>query len=1071
MTALDAPAVALADEATRTRIASDLDTTLFVDAGAGSGKTTVLVDRIVALVGSGVPLRHIAAVTFTEKAAAELRDRLRESLEVAGRVEALGELDGAAIGTLHSFARRILSEHPIRVGLPPLVEVLDEVGSQVAADRWWRQLQTELLDDPTVAPLVRLGLASDMQLKHLRELVVTLEANWDLVEERLGDAQAPPPPRVDVGPYLARARTLLDRRRECRDPSDKLLERFDLLETWLRQAEATDDDAQLLDLIDEIPGGGTGGKAPAWGGQAKAIREQFSELSRDGQAEQAAVMDRVIRCLLPRLARAVLEAADDRVRAGRLRFHDLLVLARRLVRSAPDARAALQDRYRRLLLDEAQDTDPIQVELSVRIAGGHDAEAPAWEGVVVPPGSLFFVGDAKQSIYRFRRADIGTYLGARQALGDVLSLTTNFRSSPAVLDWINTVFGRLIVEEPGVQPKYTPLDVAPARAEAAGSVTTFGAAATGTAEEIRTDEARDIASLIVSALTDGWTVGDRGAGWAERPVRPDDVTILLPARTAIFAIEAALDAAGVPYRTEAASIVYSATEVRELMTCLRAVDDPTDELAVVATLRSSLFGCSDVELWRWRQAGGSWNLFARRHGAEPVGLALDELRDWSRARSRLAPAELLDLVVEQRRVLEVAVDSPRYREVWRRLRFVVDQARAWSEAERGSLREYLAWAARQADDSVRVTETVLPETDTRTVRITTIHASKGLQFPFVIVAGLASRGYPGRPTVLWPSTGGVEVKLSQKLETAGYGVADVDEQAIEYGERLRLLYVACTRAESRLAVSLHRKAVAASKDDRECVPAEVLDRAGARSLADAFTSRDEVTWRPETTAAPVEAAPWEAWSTAHAIAVDHAAAREAISATAIAHGEVSLPAFPPGLVKDPVDLELPPWRKGRYGEAVGRAVHAVLQTIDLATGAGLRALAESQALAEGVLDAVDDIEATVQAALDSELIQRAAAHPHWRETYVGTMIDGKLIEGYVDLLFRADDGLVLVDYKTDADVSTETIASYERQLQVYQRVLADAVGEAPAALLLVFPRPSGTVVHQVETAEAVIRAD
>ncbi|GLZ51349.1 UvrD-helicase domain-containing protein [Actinomycetospora sp. NBRC 106378] len=1054
----------LPDDDVRDRIRNDLDSTLFVDAGAGSGKTTVLVDRIVRLVESGVPLRHIAAVTFTEKAAAELRDRLRESLEEAGLDDACRELDGAAIGTLHSFARRILSEHPLEVRLPPLVDVLDDVGSQVAADRWWRQLQIELLDDDETAPLIRLGLAADMKLDHLRELVMELEANWDLVEERLADAEPPPRPHVNIGAYLARARALLERRRECTDPSDRLLARFPLLEDWVRQAEATDDEAQLLDLIDEIPApGGNVGKAPAWGGQVASVRSELKSLSDDGRTEQASVMDQVVRCLLPRLAREVLTAAENRVCEGRLRFHDLLVLARRLVRRSSSARRVLQDRYQRLLLDEAQDTDPIQVELAVRIAGGETAEGP-WPDVAVPAGALFFVGDGKQSIYRFRRADIAIYLEA-QRLGETVALTTNFRSSPAVLDWINAVFGRLIVDEPGVQPEYRALDVGPNRSDGCGSVTVLGSVAhpggrETTVDDLRQAEARDIAGLIVTALREGWRVADRSAGWIERPLRPDDITILLPTRNAIFAIESELDEAGIPYRTEAASIVYSAAEVRELMTCLRAVDDPTDELAVVATLRSSLFGCSDVELWRWRQDGESWNLFAPRAGSEPVGSALDQLRDWSRARSRLAPAELLDLVLEQRRVLEVAADSPRYREVWRRLRFVVDQARAWSEAERGSLREYLAWAARQADDSVRVTETVLPETDTRTVRITTIHASKGLQFPFVIVGGLWSPGYQSRPTVLWPSSRGVEVALSAKLRTTGYADVDVVEKAIEHGERLRLLYVACTRAESRLAVSLHRKETPPGKEDPACVSSEVLARAAFEVPSSTFSTPGPSRWFPEAEPARPEPPPWESWSSAHTLAVNRSAAREAVSATAIAHREVSLPSFPPGLAKDPVDLELPPWRKGRYGEAFGRAVHAVLQTIDLATGDGLRDLAESQALAEGVVDAVDDVEAAVQSALGSEVVQRAALRPHWRETYVGTMVDGKLVEGYIDLLYRDDDGLVIVDFKTDSSVTPETLVAYERQLHVYERALSNAAGETVVRSFLLFPRPGGAVARQ-----------
>ncbi|MDD7920009.1 UvrD-helicase domain-containing protein [Actinomycetospora callitridis] len=1051
------------DEAVRERIRTDLHSNLFVDAGAGSGKTTVLVERIVNVVRSGVPMRHIAAVTFTEKAAAELRDRLREKLEAVGHEDALAELDTAAIGTLHAFARRVLSEHPIEVGLPPLIEVLDEVGSDVAAERRWNDLRTELLSDADVAPLLRLGLAADMKLDHVRELVARLEANWDVVEERLTGVVPPPPPHVDISSYIRRARALLLRRRECTDQSDALLERFVLLEEWLARAESTDDEAQLLDLVDEIPHGSNKGRGPAWGGQAQAIRDEMKQLHEDGKQAQRDVVDGVLRCLLPRLAHEVLTSARLRLESGELRFHDLLVLARRLVRESGDARAALQQRYPRLLLDEAQDTDPIQIELAVRIAGGRDASADAWTDVSVPAGSLFVVGDAKQSIYRFRRADIRTYLTAQAALGTTLPLTTNFRSAPEVLTWINGVFGGLIQSRPAVQPAYEPLQVKPGRAAGSGTVTLLGRTAhpagrSPTADEVRAAEARDIAGLVVTALQEEWTVGERRADWRQRTIRPDDITILLPYRTAINAIEAALDRAQVPYRTEAASIVYAATEVRELMTCLRAIDDPTDDLAVVATLRSSLFGCSDRELWRWRASGGSWNLFAPRDSEEPVAEALDQLRAWSRARTRRTPSELLEEIVERRRLLEAVVDSPRYHEVWRRLRFVVDQARAWSEAEHGSLREYLSWAARQAEDSARVTETVLPETDTQTVRITTIHASKGLQFPFVIVAGLSSGGRNTRPSILWPSDGGVEAQLSAKLRTSGYDDADALEKQIEHGERLRLLYVACTRAESHLAVSLHRKEVKPDKAELDCVFAELLARGAASAPAHEFSAGDDLVWSGNGIPEPADPLPeWEEWEALHTASLENASIREAVSATAIAHGEVELPSFPPGLSKDPVDIELPPWLKGRYGTAVGRAVHAVLQTIDLATGEGLQDLAESQALAEGVPDAVDDITGAVRSALDSDTIRRAAARPHWRETYVGSVIDGQLVEGYVDLLFRDDNGLVLVDYKTDTAASDETLAAYQRQLDVYERALADVVLAPIAGSTLLFLRPNEAI--------------
>ncbi|HEX6361088.1 UvrD-helicase domain-containing protein [Actinophytocola sp.] len=1052
----------LADHAVRERIRTDLDHTLFVEAGAGSGKTTVLVRRIVDLVESGISLRDIAAVTFSEKAAEELRDRTRAELAKAGQRVAAADVDGAAIGTLHSFARRILTEHPIEARLPPLIEVLDEVASRVAADRQWDESQTRLLRDPLIAPALRLGFAAGLTLDHLRTLAQHLDANWDLVEERLFSPERPTAPHIDATPLRARITALTGRRQECRDPGDKLLARLDKLAHWLADTDDVDQ-ADLLPFLLELPSAGAVGKGANWGGRAVVaeIREEFRAVREAGAALRGQAVDRILRCLLPAIAADTLQAATRRAAAGRLRFHDLLVLARRLVRHHADVRAQLSRRYRRILLDESQDTDPIQIELAVRIAAGATSitQAEDWRAVPVPPGALFFVGDGKQSIYRFRRADIGTYLDARDTLGEPLRLTTNFRSTPPLLAWLNHVFARLITEKPSAQPAYFPLHPPPdAPALAGPHVVVLGAEQhtdATKADVLREREAHDVAGLVVRAVREGWPVRDDGG---VRPVSLSDITILAPTRTSITGLEQALDRAGVTYRTEAATFVYSAPEVRQLLLCAAAVDDPTDHLAIVTTLRTPLFACSDVDLWRWKQAGGSWNPFAPRVHDGVVADGLAQLRRWARSRSRHTPAELLEDILEKRRVLEAATDSPRYREIWRRLRFVVDQARAWSEAEHGSLREYLRWADGQADDNARVTETVLDETDTRAVRITTIHAAKGLEFPVVILTGLSSHGSPRRPPVLWPD-GGCELNLGANLQTLGYAAADDHEQAIEDCEDVRLLYVACTRAKDHLAVSLHR-------GSRECP---------ATTLADGCVGASHETWTAPAFVEPLappgrQAAPpllgWREWTDVRDAALAHARVREAESATDIAHGRAAtpLPTFAcQGLAKKPRDLELPAWAKGRYGTAIGRAVHAVLQTVDLTTGAGIDDLAAAQALAEGVVDAAPDIAAAVRAALTTTVIARAARSPHWRETYVGTIVDGTLVEGYVDLLYRDHDGLVLVDYKTDAAPDSDTLAAYETQLRVYAHAIHDAAAEPVVRSVLLFLGPTHAVEHVVSS--------
>lgn len=220
--------------------------------------------------------------------------------------------------------------------------------------------------------------------------------------------------------------------------------------------------------------------------------------------------------------------------------------------------------------------------------------------------------------------------------------------------------------------------------------------------------------------------------------------------------------------------------------------------------------------------------------------------------------------------------------------------------------------------------------------------------------------------------------------------------------------------------------------------------------------------------------PWEEYQALRARAQAEALRREADSATDIAHHVVPTPAglvaalaesLPAGLLKEPRDLELPAWMKGRYGAAVGRAVHATLQTVDLATGEGIDGVAEAQAMAEGVSDRLAGVRALARAGWSAPTVRAAAAREHHREIFVAATLGGQLVEGYIDLLYRDDDGtLVVVDYKTDADPSDATIPAYQRQLAVYAAALGEATGERVSRGVLVFCRETGAVERLVPTA-------
>ncbi len=1081
----------LADARERERICTDTAETLFVNAGAGSGKTAALIDRVTTLVlRDGVRLSHIVAVTFTEKAGAELRDRLREKFEAVWRAggpdkptaeQALDDLDGAAIGTLHAFGQRLLTEHPIEAGLPPIVEVLDEVGSSVAFDERWSELQAELLDDDDIAAPLLLGMAMGMTLEHVRSLAVLLGKDWDLIEDRVLAAPPLPVEVPDVTDLLARARELVQCGEHCTAPDDRLLRRLTELGELVELIDTAPDDGTVLtnlERISKLPYRNTGQKGN-WRVPIQQVREVGLEIGAEARGMLRPLLDRCLRQVTSWVGQRVLDAAETRRREGKLEFHDLLVLPRDLLRRDAGVRAAVHEDYQRLLLDEFQDTDPIQIELAARICGGAGADDARWQAVDVPPGRLFVVGDSKQSIYRFRRADIATYLEAEKVIGDTASLTTNFRTVDPILQWVNAVFARLIQPEPGGQPAYVPLDCSRDDAGNTGpAVTVLGATAhtdlpSAAAELLRQREADDVAAVIRQALGERWQVYDKGEDqW--RDARPDDIAVLVPARTSLPYLENALDAAHVPYRAEASSLVYQAAEVRSLLACARAVADTSDSLALVTALRSPLFGCGDDDLWRWKHAGGRFTIFwtlddANPLAAGPVGAALAELKKLHRAARWLSPSEVLGKIIADRRMFEVAATGPRERDSWRRLRFVVDQARAWSEVSHGGLRAYLAWAAHQGQEVSRVAEAILPETDSNSVRVMTIHAAKGLEFPIVILSGMtAQKRNATGVSVLWPPEGGHAVKLTKAVQTGDFETAvPIDEQMDDL-EKLRLLYVAATRARDHLVVSVHRQ------DGSSKVTAASLI-AGADGVAAAGATAFEG-YRFDRSAAPEASSasappPFEDWLAGVREARERSAAEPAENASGLEGTEPDLvldSAVDDGLAKGARDLELPPWSKGRYGSAIGRAVHAVLQAVDLASGEGLAGAVAAQAIAEGVVGQETVVTQLVEAALSSDVVQRAAAREHWRETYVGTLRDdGKVLEGYVDLIYRDDDeSLVVVDYKTDA-VPTAAIGSrvtyYKPQMDAYCDALAAATG-SPVSATLLFLNPTTSMAVDVPRA-------
>ncbi len=835
------------DAAVRQRLVTELDSTFFVEAGAGTGKTTVVTLRIVNVLATGrCTIDQLAAVTFTEAAAAELRDRVRTALEVAALQDtrpederarcraAAQDVDQASISTIHAFAAELLRTFPLEAGLPPGFVAMDEIQQALLFDErfkawFWRDALQEPLRTRVKRALL-LGLGQES----LRALAASLEELHDLLgpDTKWG---APTPPSARRAAWFAGTR--LTQLQRCvpyaLDGADDPLVQVVLgARSSARQlrAAATDDEAlsalqgvgrlpSLLDDADRWRAALDGRNAGLV--VSDALQSINDRIAATLDAHRGATLADVLNAL----REFVLAGVAQRRTQGVASFHDLLAWARDLLRDNEVVRHAAQARYQRLFIDEFQDTDPLQAEIAFYLAADEsDARELAldWRDLRLVPGKLFVVGDPKQSIYRFRGADIAIYddlltrFSAHRA-----QLSQNFRSVTPILDWVNHHFDRHMRPREGQQPAYAPLasdwNVAAAVAvDAASGVRRIGGLIEGAAAGAAEAEARAFAAIARAAVDDAWPVtarvlADEGslASSTPRPATYRDICILLPARTHLRRLERALEDRGVPYRVEAGKLVLATQEVRDLLACLRAIEDPSDQVALVAALRSPAYACSDVDLLRWVEHGGQ--LDHEQPGDGPDGSvrdALSNLAEFHRRRLLLSSAALIEAFIADRLLVASAFGEMRPREAWRRLRYVVSRARAFTSTGRHTLRAFLDWIEGLQRADVRDPESGSTEPDEDAIHIQTVHGAKGLEYPIVLLGGLGSPSRGG-------SFGSVELipdrrarrlacRVGQTWHTPDFAEAAAREKAIAAAEAVRVLYVATTRARDHLVLSLYR---------------------------------------------------------------------------------------------------------------------------------------------------------------------------------------------------------------------------------------------------------------------------
>ncbi|MDQ0254648.1 ATP-dependent helicase/nuclease subunit A [Evansella vedderi] len=813
----------IVDQRARDKIKENLNTNFLVEAGAGSGKTTSLVDRIVNLIYTGTcTVDQIVAITFTRKAADELKVRFQSVLErvwkeesnekVRGRLShALQNIDQCFLGTVHSFCAKLLRERPIEAKLDLTFAELEEADDLEVIEEAWQIFlkKTQEEEESILKKLDDIGISVEELYGCFKEMKEYPDVEW--VTKKV------PKPELEAS-YRSLVGIIRDAKRSL--PAKEPEKGYDALQKSLVIA------LQKLKHVDTV--------------KEKHMIELFELFNKNlkptyvrwDSKEDAvfyhekiqALMDNSIKLLIKEwkeychpiiihfLQKALSQYEQIKKERSLLNFQDLLINTANLLKNFPEVRGYFQEKYRCLLVDEFQDTDPIQAKIMFYLSSENHKEK-VWTKCKPRPGSLFVVGDPKQAIYRFRRADIDTYNRVKQLLeehgGEVLQLTMNFRTISAVTEELNNVFVEQLPEEETVyQAAYRPLNSYHESSEdkIVGIKTLPIPAAFTKKGEVMKEDASNIAKYIYYLLKNGY--------------RANDFMVLTRYNDGITTYAQTIEDLGIPVSVSGEVIIGDIKEFKELVTLLAVFVDPTDEVALVAALRGVFIGLSDDDLYQWKVAGGRFSLYydssleLNESVKGKFQAAFDKLQLYQRWIRGNSPTIAIEKIMEDVGFYPLLLAREQGKRAYKSLLQILSALRKEEENNHTSYKSVYEQFKEMVYEKTVV---VNLEDDVDAVRVMNIHKAKGLEAPIVFLAHPikkvkpeefiskhikreddGSRGY----FLFRIKKGNVKRELAIPPE---WDTMQKEELRYLTEEEIRIIYVAATRAEKAMIISSSMK--------------------------------------------------------------------------------------------------------------------------------------------------------------------------------------------------------------------------------------------------------------------------
>lgn len=1002
------------DIGTRQRIESDLDQTFAVSAGAGTGKTTLLVNRYIALVREKkISPSEIVAITFTIKAAAELRERIVNQMEKLSMREAIQQFESAPIGTIHSFCATVLKRFAIESGLDPHFKQMDTIERLDFLKTTFRTWFGSAVEETLAFQKFKL---TGFGFSHVQQMAFQLYQYRDLVDTIQIESQPIIKERIDT--LAQKIKTILKFGTEfCTDMTDPGYEAMLRLNQDLANIQNVSIDEAMKIILREEPIKKKG-RQDSWRDKTcgKQFQDQVKELAIQLQSLQQDYASELLKKLIEWLKGFLQFVEDEKQIKSVLDFDDLLLLTRNLVRDNVQVRQALQNQFKYFLIDEFQDTDPIQAEIFWTLARNESGASNkfSYDDDLIK-GKIFTVGDVCQSIYRFRNASVETYRESTVSLqrrGELVHIVQNFRSNPRILSALNPFFANLLQED------FQSLSSLPEESwndKALHVLKPLDGENLKT--QIRRHEAISIASHIDHLVKSETQIYDYKKK-TTRAITYADVAILFPASTGLDLYETCLRDMSVPFSLYRSDSFFQTLEIRSVLHVLAAVLFPFDKLKVVEALSSLWMGFSFNDLALTKKTFGTFDYRVIDAKKLPSHLAIhiESLQHLHQSLNTSTPTELIDHIYFHLQTHQNANVCFNKDQVIQNLNKLVWLAQDFENQHGYSIFEFDKWITDLSNHSDEVTEARVP-TQPNTVQIMTIHQSKGLEFPVVFVANLASETNRNRNT--WVANrfyNTLEFRLGNKeslIKTKNFDESSASENENLLQEKKRLMYVALTRAKNILVLP------SPSEDDNKTFMEFIAPIFDHDAEFEVFSYASDT--KPKKQSLQI---------------------KEPTVSRILDIGFLNK--IPKGYARTTATEEKGgslTTSKNKYAfiqrPKLGIAFHAYVERYSKPKIQ--EALIQQIVTEHGIENQKDELQKLVTTYLNSDLHDRMQKSKQvLKEIPFSYFQDGILYEGYIDLIFEEQEGWTIVDLKTDQITEPqleERTMFYSKQLSIYETAM------------------------------------